>query len=96
MTTANAPHVNLRLNFNDRDYTFQELPQTAQQLLKDIAGLDQQIGQLQFDLRHLQAAREVFSTALRTTMVNQTQGSDDSDGNGFHPEHQDWDSGSQD
>ena len=68
MTTTTAPQTNLKLNYNDRDYEFSELPPTAQVLLQDMMRLDQQVNQLQFELRHLQAAKHTYSASLRKAM----------------------------
>ena len=68
LTSHAEPQANVRLNFNNRDYEFAELPRNAQLLLQDIMRLDQQIGQLQFELRHLQAARHVYGSNLRQAM----------------------------
>jgi hypothetical protein len=68
MTSHAEPQANVRLNFNNRDYEFSELPRNAQLLLQDIMRLDQQIGKLQFELRHLQAARQVYGSNLRQAM----------------------------
>lgn len=68
MTSTAVPQTNLKLNFNDRDYEFSELPHNAQLILQDMVRLDQQISQLQFELRHLKAAREVFGISLSKTM----------------------------
>ena len=68
MTTTTAPQPNVKLNFNDRDYEFSELPRTAQLLLQDMMQLEQQITKLQFELRHLQAAKHTYSTSLRNAM----------------------------
>lgn len=82
MTTTTAPQPNLKLNFNNRDYEFEELPRTAQLLLQDLMGLDQQIGKLQFELRHLQAARQVYGASLRKTMNEEATSADHEGGNG--------------
>lgn len=74
-STATAP-TNLKLNYNDREYPFEELPRTAQLLLQDMVRLDQQISQLQFELRHLQAARQMYGNSLRKTMQEDEHQSD--------------------
>ena len=68
MTSSIAPQSHVKVNFNDREYEFSELPPNAQMILQDMVRLDQQIGQLQFELRHLQAAREVYGRSLGKTM----------------------------
>ncbi|MCP9878010.1 hypothetical protein KBZ17_15520 [Cyanobium sp. A2C-AMD] len=91
MTTTTAPQPNLKLNFNDRDYEFSELPRTAQLLLQDMMRLEQQIAQQQFELRHLQAAKQTYGASLRKAMSEEenaefsvgTSG-DSPDGNGDH------------
>lgn len=88
--TTTAPPAPVKLNFNNRDYDFSELPKQAQLLLQDMMRLEQQIGQLQFELRHLQAARQVYGTNLRQTMVRETGGNGDSGtGDGAGGDHQD-------
>jgi hypothetical protein len=85
MTTTTAPQTNLKLNFNNRDYAFAELPRTAQLLLQDMMQLDQQIGRLQFELRHLQAARQVYGNSLRKTMnEEEALGQEHGDGDGHN------------
>jgi TolA-binding protein len=74
-STATAP-THLKLNYNDREYPFEELPRPAQLLLQDMVRLDQQISQLQFELRHLQAARQMHGTTLRKTMQDEEQQAD--------------------
>ena len=74
-STATAP-THLKLNYNDREYPFEELPRPAQLLLQDMVRLDQQISQLQFELRHLQAARQMYGTTLRKTMQDEEQQAD--------------------
>lgn len=71
MTITTEPQVRARLKFNDRDYEFDELPRPAQLLLNDLMRIDQQIGQLQFELRHLQAAKQVYGSSLRRTMAEE-------------------------
>lgn len=73
MTTSSATQPALKLNFNNRDYEFDELPRTAQMLLQDMMRLDQQIGKLQFELRHLQAAKQVYGSSLRKTMNDEAE-----------------------
>ena len=68
LTSPAEQQANIRLNFNNRDFEFSELPRNAQLLLQDLMRLDQQIGQLQFELRHLQAARHVYDSNLRQVM----------------------------
>ena len=68
MTTTTAQQTNLKLNFNDRDYDFSELPRTAQILLQDLMLLEQKIAKEQAELRYLQAARHTYSTSLRKAM----------------------------
>ena len=67
-TTTAAAQPNVRVNYKDKDYAFAELPRTAQLLLKDMMRLEQQVTQLQFELRHLQAAQQAYSSSLRKTM----------------------------
>jgi seryl-tRNA synthetase len=73
MTSTVAPQPNLKLNFNDREYDFSELPPNAQLLLQDMMRIDQQINQLQFELRHLQAARRVYGSSLGKAMSEEAQ-----------------------
>lgn len=73
MTSTVAPPTNLKLNFNDREYDFSELPRNAQLLLQDMMRIDQQINQLQFELRHLQAARQVYGRSLGKAMTDEQQ-----------------------
>jgi len=80
-TTAPAPAANVKLNFNNRDYEFAELPRPAQLLLQDMMRMEQQISQLQFELRHLQAARQVYASNLRQTMA-QEEGTEAGEGPG--------------
>jgi hypothetical protein len=68
MTTTTAPQPNLKLNFNDRDYEFSELPRTAQILLKDMMRLEQKITEQQTELRYLQAAKHTYGASLRQAM----------------------------
>jgi len=82
MTSHAEPQANVRLNFNNRDYEFSELPRNAQLLLQDILRLDQQIGKLQFELRHLQAARQLYGAKLRKTMNEEATSADHEGGNG--------------
>ena len=91
MTTTTAPQPNLKLNFNDRDYEFSELPRTAQLLLQDMMRLEQQITQLQFELRHLQAAKQTYGASLRKAMREEENAEfsvgssgDSPNGNGDH------------
>ena len=98
MTTPTGLQTSLRLNYTDRDYEFSELPHTAQILLQDMVRLDQQVNQLQFELRHLQAARQMYNSSLLKSMSEQENiefssggngnGSDEnsSDGNGYEGE----------
>jgi len=81
-TTAPAPAANVKLNFNNRDYEFAELPRPAQLLLQDMMRMEQQISQLQFELRHLQAARQVYASNLRQTMAQEEGGESSADGHG--------------
>jgi hypothetical protein len=83
MTTATAPQVNLRLNFNNRDYEFEDLPRSAQVLLQDMVRIDQQISELQFQLRHLQAARHTYGSSLSKAMKDEEQNPDHADGDGL-------------
>lgn len=80
MTSSTASQLHPKLKFNDRDYEFNELPRTAQLLLNDLMRIDQQIGQLQFELRHLQAAKQVYGTSLRKAMDEETQHPSQADG----------------
>lgn len=68
MTTTTEPQTTLKLNYKDRDYDYSELPRRAQLILQDMVRLDQQVNQLQFELRHLQAARQVYSSSLLKSM----------------------------
>ncbi len=76
MTSIATAPTHLKLNYNDREYPFEELPRTAQLLLQDMVRLDQQISQLQFELRHLQAARQMYGTSLRKAMQEDEQQAD--------------------
>jgi hypothetical protein len=82
LTSHAEPQANLRLNFNNRDYEFSELPRNAQLLLQDLMGLDQQISKLQLELRHLQAARQMYGARLRKTMNEEATSADHEGGNG--------------
>lgn len=86
-TTLTSPaeqQANVRLNYNNRDYEFSELPRHAQLLLQDIMRLDQQISELQFELRHLQAARHAYGLNLRQAMNDEeAAASDQPTGDGF-------------
>lgn len=74
MTSSSATKANVKVNFNNRDYAFEELPRNTQLLLKDLMRLDEQISQLQFQLRHLQAAHHTYSASLRQAMNEQEEG----------------------
>lgn len=76
MTSAPGTQNHPKLTFHDRDYEFNELPRPAQLLLNDMMRIDQQISQLQFELRHLQAARQVYSASLRKAMDDELQKSE--------------------
>lgn len=65
MTTTTPQATNQKLNFNNKDYEFSDLPRTAQLLPQDMMQMDQQISKLQFELRHLQAARQVGASERR-------------------------------
>ncbi|MEB3166091.1 MAG: hypothetical protein VKO65_05405 [Cyanobacteriota bacterium] len=80
MTSSTATQFHPRLKFNDRDYEFNELPHTAQLLLNDLMRIDQQIAQLQFELRHLQAAKQVYGASLRKAMDAEAQHQNQADG----------------
>lgn len=86
MTTTTAPQPNLKLNFNDRDYEFSELPRTAQLLLQDMMRLEQQITQLQFELRHLQAAKQSYGTSLRKAMSEEDSAEFSASNSGYGPD----------
>ena len=86
MTTTTAPQPNLKLNFNDRDYEFSELPRTAQLLLQDMMRLDQQITQQQFELRHLQAAKHTYGASLRKAMSEEENAEFSAGGSGDGPD----------
>ena len=86
MTTTTAPQPNLKLNFNDRDYEFSELPRTAQLLLQDMMRLEQQITQLQFELRHLQAAKQSYGTSLRKAMSEEDNAEFSAGNSGYGPD----------
>lgn len=87
MTTTPTAQPNLKLNYNNRDYEFDELPRTAQLLLQDMMRLDQQIGTLQFELRHLQAAKQVYGSSLRKTMNDEAEEQGHEGGDGHSHEH---------
>lgn len=80
MTSSTATQFHPKLKFNDRDYEFNELPRTVQLLLNDLMRIDQQIGQLQFELRHLQAAKQVYGASLRKAMDEEAQHPSQADG----------------
>lgn len=87
LTSHAEQQANVRLNYNNRDYEFSELSRDAQLLLQDIMRLDQQIAQLQFELRHLQAARHLYGSSLRQAMNADDPASADqpgSDGSEHH------------
>ena len=86
MTTTTAPQTTLKLNYKDRDYEFSELPRTAQLLLQDMVRLDQEVSQLQFQLRHLQAARQVYSSNLVKSMSSEESAKHSANGNGSEGE----------
>jgi hypothetical protein len=91
MTTTTPQATNLKLNFNNKDYEFSDLPRTAQLLLQDMMQMDQQISKLQYELRHLQAARQVYGSSLRKTMVEEEaeHPSEAMDGHHGHHNHDD-------
>lgn len=91
MTTTTPQATNLKLNFNNKDYEFSDLPRTAQLLLQDMMQIDQQISKLQFELRHLQAARQVYGSSLRKTMAEEEaeHPSEGMDGHHGHHSHED-------
>jgi hypothetical protein len=91
MTTTTPQATNLKLNFNNKDYEFSDLPRTAQLLLQDMMQMDQQISKLQFELRHLQAARQVYGSSLRKTMAEEEaeHPSEGMDGHHGHHNHDD-------
>lgn len=82
MPSATAAQYHLKLNFNERDYEFQELPEKAQDLVKDLMRLEEKISELSHELRHLQAARDMYSANLRATMMREGQNPEHHDGNG--------------
>jgi seryl-tRNA synthetase len=86
MTTIASPTTNLKLNYNNRDYEFEELPHGVQLLLQDLMRMDQRINELQFELRHLQAAKQIYSINLQRTMREQenTHAHPGGDGEGTH------------
>jgi iron uptake system EfeUOB component EfeO/EfeM len=86
MTATTAPQ-SLKLNYKDRDYDISELPRTAQLLLQDMVRLDQQISQLQFELRHLQAARQIYSSSLLKSMNEEEASGATAGGNGHSAEN---------
>ena len=77
--TTTAPQTNLKVNYNDRDYDFSELPRPAQLLVQDMLRLDQQVNQLQFELRHLQAARQIYGSSLRQAMSEEESNHSDTE-----------------
>lgn len=79
--TTTAPQTNPRVNYNDRDYEFSELPRPAQLLVQDMLRLDQQVHQLEFKLRHLQAARQVYGSNLRQAMSEEEGDNSDAEAN---------------
>ena len=90
-TTLTSPaeqQANIHLNFNNRDYEFSELPRNAQLLLQDIMRLDQQISQLQFELRHLQAARHMYGASLRQAMNDEEAAASDQPGDDGAEHHE--------
>lgn len=78
----------LRLNYNNRDYEYGDLPRNAQLLLQDIMRLDQQIAQLQFELRHLQAARHVYGSSLGRAINEEESDLDDPVGHAGSDHHE--------
>ena len=84
MTTTAAPQANLKVNINDRDYDYAELPQKAQLVLRDMMRIDQRISELQFELRHLQAARQLYGSGVRQAIQEEGVHENDSEqaGNG--------------
>lgn len=85
MATTTAPQK-LKLNYKDRDYDFAELPRTAQLLLQDMVRLDQQVSELQFELRHLQAAKQIYSSNLAKAMNEENGNGASTDANGHSQE----------
>ncbi len=87
MTTTAAPQANLKVNINDRDYDYSELPQKAQLVLRDMMRIDQRMSELQFELRHLQAARQLYGSGVRQA-IQEGEGMHDNaseqGGNGHH------------
>ena len=84
MTTTAAPQANLKVNINDRDYDYAELPQKAQLVLRDMMRIDQRISELQFELRHLRAARQLYGSGVRQAIQEEGVHENDSEqaGNG--------------
>jgi hypothetical protein len=64
MTTTTAPQITLEFNYKDRDYEYSEIPRTAQLLPQIMVRPNQQVSELQFELRHLQAKKQVYSSNL--------------------------------
>ncbi len=72
MTVQQIPIDQLKVNINGQEYTMQDLPQNVQVILQDLMRMEQEIKELQYRLRQLNAARQVYLSSLQQSMAQQT------------------------
>jgi hypothetical protein len=64
---------NIKVNINGQEYNFEDLPKNAQLLLQDLMRMDTEMNELQYRLRQLQAAKQVYLSSLQQTMSDENK-----------------------
>lgn len=68
MSVTSTASSKMKVNINGQEHAFEDLPKNAQLLLQDLMRMDNEINELQYRLRQLQAAKQVYLSSLQQTM----------------------------
>jgi hypothetical protein len=70
MTSA-ANRSQVKVNLNGEEYNLEDLPKNAQMLLQDLMRMENEMNELQYRLRQMQAARQVYLANLQQVMASE-------------------------
>jgi hypothetical protein len=72
MTAQQIPVEQIKVNINGQEYAMSDLPDNVQVILQDLMRMEQEIKDLQYRLRQLNAARQVYLSSLQQSVAEQS------------------------
>lgn len=86
MTVQSLPSDRVKVNIDGQEYAMNDLPQNVQVILQDLMRMEQEINELQYRLRQLNAARQAYLSSLQQSMAQQPASPSASSAEGSQPD----------